>query len=239
MAGNHRAERAKERPRVSGRVAAVTVCLAMVPLLWFAADRALDDTDTTPDRGALGDATTTPTVTATPGATPTATPSKKPSVTPTPKPSLPRVAPAVPRRLAAGTFLDVGFDDSIEPRNGSFRAASTGEVARWGSRGLPGSPGTDTVYVVGSTRADGDSAFARLPRLKPGAMVTIRTDRGRLTYTVASAADRPTGGLAKNDAFAAKVPGRLILVGLRVDGSGDLTGRAYVVVATLTAARPS
>lgn len=213
----------------------------MVPLVWFAADRVLDDTDAPADQSGLATAPAAPTAPSTPTATPTATATVAPTPTPTakPTPALPRLAPAAPRRLASGAFLDVGFDESIEARNGSFRAASTGEVARWGSRGLPGSPGTDTVYVIGSTRADGDSAFARLPRLKPGARVTIRTDRGRLTYTVSSAADRPTGGLAKNDAFAAKVPGRLILVGLRVDRGGDATGTAYVVVARLTAVRPA
>lgn len=222
----------KERPRVSGRAAAITVAVIMVPLVWFAVERATDDPDRSTDRGALGVPTTTASATATSTPTPTRKPTEKA------EPTLPRLAPAVPRRLASGSFLDVGFDDSIEPRNGSFRAASTGEVARWGSRGLPGSPGKDTVYVVGTTRPDGKGAFGRLPRLKPGAEVTIRTDRGRLTYTVVSAADRPTGGLANNDAFAAKVPGRLILVGLRADRSGDATGKAYVVVAQLSGVRP-
>lgn len=208
----------------------------MVPLVWFAVERATDDPDRAPDRGALGVPTATASATPTATPTPTPTPTRKP--TKAAAPALPRLAPAVPRRLASGSFLDVGFDDSIEPRNGSFRAASTSEVARWGSRGLPASPGKDTVYVVGTTGPDGKGAFGRLPRLKPGAEVTIRTDRGRLTYTVVSAADRPTGGLANNDAFAATVQGRLILVGLRADRSGDATGQAYVVVATLTAVRP-
>lgn len=230
MAGSHRAPRVKERSRVSGRAAGIAIALAMVPLVWFAVERATDDPDQAPDRGALG----VPTATA--STTPSPTTTRKP--TRAAEPVLPRLAPAVPRRLASGSLLDVGFDDSIEPRNGSFRAASTGEVARWGSRGLPASPGKDTVYIVGTTRPNGKGAFGRLPRLKPGAEVTIRTDRGRLTYTVVSAADRPTGGLANNDAFAARVQGRLILVGLRADRSGDATGRAYVVVATLTAVRP-
>ncbi len=104
---------------------------------------------------------------------------------------------------------------------------------------MPGSPGTDTVYLIGSTRANGSSAFAALPKLKAGARVTIRTDRGRLTYTVVSAANRPTGGLANNDDFKAKAPGRLVLVGVRVDASGDTTGQAYVVIAKLTGARAS
>ncbi len=234
MAGSHRATRVKERPRVSGRAAALAVAVVMLPLAWFAFNQASDDADPVTDRGALGvpTASTTATSTAAPTTTPTAKPTK------TTPPALPRLAPDVPRRLASGSFLDVGFDNSIEARNGSFRAASTDEVARWGSRGLPASPGTDTVYIVGTTRPDGTGAFGRLPRLKPGAAVTLRTDRGRLTYTVVSAADRPTGGLANNDAFAAKVPGRLILVGLRADRSGDATGTAYVVVAQLSGVRP-
>ncbi len=230
---------------MSGRVATVVIALVMVPVLWFAVDLARDGSRSSTEPGApsatptvSSSATPRPTASATATTKPTSKPTTKPTNKPT-DPALPRIGPAAPRRLASGTFLDVGFDESVEARNGTLRSASTGEVARWGSRGLPGSPGTDTVYVVGSTRADGESAFAALPRLKPGAKVTVRTDRGRLTYTVVSAADRPTGGLASNDAFAARVPGRLILVGLRVDSSGDATGRAYVVVARLSAARPS
>lgn len=240
MAGNHRATRAAHGHPVSGRAAALAAAVVMIPLLWFAADRAFDDSGTPVDRGALGPlptGTPTPTPATTPVSESTAEPTSGPSTT-APAASLPRIAPAAPRRLVSGTFLDVGFDSSSEPRaDGSFRAASTAEITRWGTRGQPGSPGTDTVYVIGKTYARGSSAFAALPKVKVGSRVSIRTDRGVLTYTVTSSTERGTVGIARNKTLAARVPGRLVLIGLRHDTAGDATGQALVLVARLTGAR--
>lgn len=244
LAGSHRAPRSTSRTtqptRTSKRAVALAVVVGLVPALWFTGQRLVDDdkspASNTPTELPIPPVTTPGTPTAVP-TTPRAAPST-PVGTPTARASnLPGVAPDVPRKLLSSGLLDVGFDDSVEPTsNGSFQAASTAEVARWGTRGQPGSPGPDTVYVIGKTFLSGVSALDTLPRIEVGAEIAIRTDSGSLTYTVRSVADKATAGLAKNAAFAAKVPGRLVVVGIRYDRSGDLTGRAVVVTAQLSGA---
>jgi hypothetical protein len=170
----------------------------------------------------------------TPSSTPTPTATAKP--TPTAKP-LPRVKPSAPKRLVVAALLDVGFDSTVTPENGLFQAASTAEVARWGGRGVPGSPAADTVYLIGKVTAGG--ALQRLPRLHRGTRIFLRTQTGVLTYTVQATADRQARGLATRPDFAKRVAGRLQLVGIRYDASGDRTGRILVVTAQLTGARRS
>jgi hypothetical protein len=109
------------------------------------------------------------------------------------------VAAGAPRRLTSGSILDTGFDDSVEPDGDTFTARTATEVARWGSRGQPASPGTDTVYVVGRT----SGAFARLADLRAGSTITIRTDNGTLRYRVASVATVPVSGFARNPVVTA------------------------------------
>jgi len=165
----------------------------------------------------------------TPGTT-AATPSQ-----PTPPPvKLPRVAPDAPRRITSGDVIDAGFDNAVT----DLESASTSEVARWASRGSPGSPGTDTVYEIGKVLGD-DSGFAGLPQLKPGTTVSIRTDSGTLTYEVSATTLRPGSGLQDDPLFARHKAGRLVLVGIRYDDSGVLLDKALVVTAQLSAATRS
>lgn len=210
----------------------MAVVLALVPATWLVAQRVFDS----PDRS--GSHTTdlpippvspSTTVTATPSATASATPSR----TPSPKPDLPRVGSDAPRRITSGSLLDAGFDNSVT----SLDAASSSEVARLESRGSPGSPGTDTVYVIGKVFADGGSAFGDLPKIKPGAKVSIRTDNGTLTYTVSAASLKKESGLAALPLFRTREPGRLVLVGIRYDASGDRLPKALVVTAQLSGAK--
>lgn len=221
---------------MSGRAVGIAVAVALVPALGFGGHRLLAGADSAADprTDAPIPAVTTPVPTPSASATPTPT---RTTAAPAPKPNLTRVAASPPRRLTSGSVLDVGFDSSIEPRNGSFAAASTAEVARWGSRGEPASPGTDTVYLIGKTFSRGTSAFAELPRLKVGSTVSIRTDAGVLTYTVRTTSDQGSAGLARSAGIRTKVPGRLVLIGLRYNAAGNATGRALVVIADLTAAR--
>lgn len=218
-------------------VAAVVV--ALVPAAWFTATRALEGDGDPPGSSQSTDKpippvssgpTTTPT-------TPTKPPTSTPSATPTSNP-LPRVAPDVPRRLTSGSILDVGFDNSVEPDGDRFTPGSTSEVARWGTRGEPGSPGTDTVYVVGRVDDDGDSSFGHLAELKKGDEIEIRTDEGTLTYTVRALSSHAESGLISTDLFEQKVPGRLVLVGVRYDASGNRVAPYLLITAQLTAADP-
>jgi hypothetical protein len=132
----------------------------------------------------------------------------------------------------AGRLIDTGFDESVT----DLDASSASEVARWDPRGSPGSPGTDTVYVIGRVYAGRDSAFAGLPRLARGATVSIRTDTGTLTYTVGASTLKAETGLRRDPLFTSHEPGRLVLLGIRYDASGHRLGKALVVTAQLTGA---
>ncbi|MFL6157813.1 MAG: hypothetical protein ACJ72D_17100 [Marmoricola sp.] len=215
----------------------VAVVLALLPATYLGARQLFGGGDAPASSGTHKDLPIPPVTT--PPASPTSTPSvpvtPPPSSTPA-APALTRVPADVPRRILSPGLLDVGLDDSIEPARGTFTPASTAEAARWGSRGEPGSPGTDTVFLIGKTNAKGTSAFDTLPQVKVGGTITIRTDAGTLTYTVSAAGDQPQAGIARTPAFAAKVPGRLVLVGIRYARSGDRTGQAFVVTAQLSRA---
>jgi hypothetical protein len=209
-------------------VIAAAVVAALVPAAWFLGQRAFDSPSATPS-----DSTTdrpippvSPRTSSTPAPqSPTTTPAA-----PTTTASLPAVAPSAPRRLQSGTVIDTGFDAAVT----ALEPASTSEVTRLSSRGSPGSPGTDTVVVVGKVQAAG--AFAQLPALTAGRTLTIRTDAGTMTYTVGAATLRPEAGLAEDALVTERVPGRLVLVGIRYADSGDRLRDALVVTAQLTGA---
>lgn len=204
--------------------------LALMPAAWLGAQRVFDGPADSPGRS---DSTDLPIPPVSPSATPAGpTPSATPPPAATTKaPALTRVTPDAPRRLVAGNLIDTGFDNAVT----GVEASSDSEVARWEPRGSPGSPGTDTVYVIG--RVGQDRSFAGLPRLAVGAKVTIRTDEGVLTYTVRSTSLRERTGLEDDTAFTAREPGRLVLVGNRYDAAGDRLDRDLVVIAQLTAAK--
>jgi hypothetical protein len=217
---------------------AIAVVAALLPATWLGAHRLIGShpTGSTPSAGRSSDlpvppesssASTSPAAPAT-TAIPTPTPAT-PSTTAAP---LPPVRPDTPRRLSSGTLIDTGFDSSVT----AIEPASSSEVARLGTRGSPGSPGTDTVYVVGAVRPDGASAFARLASLRVGRTVSIRTDSGTLTYTVRATALQPVATLAGDALFTEHRPGRLVLVGIRYDASGNRLPDALVVTAELTGA---
>jgi hypothetical protein len=234
--GSHRAPRPERSTTVPRRALLLAVVVALIPAAWITVDRSLGGDDKPSAHASdkpippVSSSPALPPTTATP--TPTATPPATPKHRP-----LPRVAPAVPRRLTAGSILDVGFDDSVEPSGDRFTAGSTAEVARWGSRGEPGSPGTDTVFIVGKVHADGSGAFGRLGSLRTGTKVAVRTDRGTLTYTIRAVTRPAEAGITGTAAFVQKVPGRLILLGIRYDAGGNRLDRYLMVTAELTAAR--
>jgi hypothetical protein len=211
---------------------AVAVVVALVPATYLTAHRVLVDPAASPTDSStdlpippVSPSATAPTRTApTPSATPTTTPAAK---------RLPRISPDAPRRITSGAAIDSGFDSSVT----TLDASSDTEVARWDPRGSPGSPGRDTVYVLGRVLAGDDSAFVGLPRLKVGAKVSIRTDNGTMTYTVRSTKLLAASRLAEQPLFRTRRAGRLVLVGIRYDGSGDRLAKALVVTAELTGAR--
>lgn len=239
MAGSHRAPRApKPRPGqgrssvVRPRALLLAAVVALVPALVIGGHRLLDGDG--PPASVASDLPIPPVTT--PAPSPTATP---PATTP-PAPTsaapapLRRVSPAPPRRLTSRTVIDSGFDSAVT----TLEPASRSEAARLESRGSPGSPGTDTVYVVGEVHGQ-DSAFGGLPGLKAGAKVSIRTDNGTLTYTVKAATLVAADSLGKGPLFTRHHPGRLVLVGVRYDDAGNRQDKALVVTAELSAAKRS
>ena len=232
MAGSHRAPAPTRRSRTPAVVLVAVLVVGAAIAGGYALSRSDDDP---PDHPAAPRPTSTSSApVTTPTSHPTVHSTPPPKATPTAKP-LPRVRPSPPRRLVVPGVLDVGFDDVVAPRNGVFRAASTAEVARWGGRGVPGSPGTDTVYVIGKASADG--AFARLGALHRGSRITLRTSTGVLSYTVQATTEAAAKGLTADASFKQRVVGRLQLVGIRYDAKGDRTGTILVVTARLTGAR--
>jgi len=215
---------------------AVAVVAALVPATWLASQRVFDSSGSpTHSSTDLPIPAVSPSTTgASPSATPTTVAPPSPQ-TPTAPARLPTVGADAPRRITAGSLIDSGFDSAVS----TLDAASTSEVARLETRGSPGSPGTDTVYVIGKVVAGGDSAFARLPELPVGATVTIRTDRGTLTYTVGASTLKAESALAQDPLITEHAAGRLVLVGIRYAASGDRLRQALVVTAQLTGAEPS
>lgn len=248
MAGSHRASPPPRRTGpgsgVSLRAVLIAVVIALVPAVGYALHGVLSNDPSSPGSHSTplpippvstpAGTPSTPVTPITPSA-PVTSPSHPVTHVPA-QPRLPHVALDVPRRLLSAGLLNVGFDDSVEPQDGSFHAASTAEVARWGSRGEPGMPAKDTVVVIGKSFTRGVSAFDTLPKIRRGAKIVIRTDSGDLTYTVGSVTTQDADGLARTPTLRTKAPGRLVVIGLGYDRSGHPTGKAVVVVAEVSAA---
>ena len=213
---------------------AVALVVALVPASYLTAHRMFHDAAATP----VERTSDLPIPPVSPSVSPSATPTgeSSPAAPDTSAPtSVPSVRPAAPRRITSGTLLDTGFDSAVT----TLDASSDAEVARWEPRGSPGSPGTDTVYVLGRVRTDRDSAFAALPRLVVGGTVSIQTDAGTMTYRVTRSALTREDTLGNDPLFTARRPGRLVLVGIRYDASGNRLPQALVVTAELSDARRS
>jgi hypothetical protein len=205
--------------------------VALVPASYLTAHRVFHDAAVTPvERTAE-----LPIPPVSPSAIASSSAPAAPEASVTPAKSLPSVPTRAPRRIASGAVLDAGFDSAVT----SLDASSDAEVARWESRGSPGSPGDDTVYVMGRVRTDRDSAFAALPRLVAGGKVSIRSDAGTMTYTVTQSALARADGLGNDPLFTTHRPGRLVLVGIRYDASGNRLPQALVVTAELSGAQVS
>ncbi len=230
MAGSHRAPHRRRSSTIPPWAIVVAIVVALVPATALTAKRVFDDSSS-PSHAT----TNLPIPSVTPHPTVTSVPSEAPSKGGSQGAAkhLPKIESDAPRRITATGVLDSGFDSSVT----DLDASSDSEVARWDPRGSPGSPGTDTVYVIGRVRAD--AAFADLPKLEVGAKVSIRTDQGTMTYTVRATRLEQETGLEKRSLFTAHQRGRLVLLGIRYDASGQRLAKALVVTTELTGADPS
>lgn len=136
-----------------------------------------------------------------------------------------------PRRLIIPDLLDTGFDNATEPVDGELVAPTARLPSRWESRGEPGSPGSDTVFIAG--RMSSGAVFERLDEARRGTTFTLRTYRGDLVYRVVHRERLPRVGLLHDTRFTAPEPGRVVLVGNVYRDDGDRAERDLVLIADL------
>lgn len=234
MSGSHRAGNPRG-PMV--RMLAGLVVLALVALLawslWFRQGDSHPGTTPPPSSTPSGSPSGSPSGTpaGTPSGTPDLTPS--PSKTPDARPVLPKLRESSPRRLVVPGVLDLGFTSSVKDTDGRLVPTSRTRLSRWEARGLPASPGTRTVVVVGAANLSGRGSLSALPRVRPGAKIQLRTDAGVLTYTVRQSRKLAVNGQVENRLLADR-PGRLVLIGALYDNAGSRPLQDLVVVAELT-----
>lgn len=195
------------------------------------------------DNGQQSANTATPAQTPSPSATPSTTPSGTPSPTlqptttasttsdRTPKP----VAAAPPRRLVVGNLVDAGFTSALQTSSGRLIPTTADELQRLASRGVPGSPGDDTVVVVGAASSTSAAVFDELGSVRIGATVEVETYAGTLTYTIGSRISHNPDTVLDMPGVRAHHRGRLVLVVAHY-ANGDRTGNDLILVAQLTKA---
>lgn len=188
----------------------------------------------TPSAAPSSGTTPSPSATTTPPASASTTPSATPSSKPSSKPHLPSVAPSAPDHLTIGSLVDAGFADAVTVTGSRLIPPVEGQVSRLGDRGLPGSPGTDTVVLVGADTGTG-GAFDHLDGVKVGATIELRSHTGTLTYTLRSRTSVAPDKVLGLDAVKAKATDRLVIDVAHYQ-AGNRVGDDLVLVAVLTAA---
>lgn len=169
-----------------------------------------------------------------PAAATSAPPTPKATQTTEPEPELTEVAESAPKRLTIEGVVSARFDQSIELEDGQLESRSGTNLSRVGSRGEPGSPGTDTVVVVGQDRFDRQAALNDIADVARGDEIVLQTANGRLTYTVENTYSMASDNIPEASAIADKEPGRLVLIATTYSERGNRTGADTVVVAQLS-----
>lgn len=208
------------------------VSLLIAGVLWLLGNDAADDPA---PKNATPTLKATPSASSTPTNQPPASSVPKPSTTPR-QPTLPEIEPASPRRLVIGSAVDAGFDRAISSADLPLSAASSAELSRLASRGTPGSPGADTVVIVGEDRFDRSAALNDIADVAEGDTIELETYNATLTYTIGTVAKVDSEALAQQPAYSEKKPGRLLLIATTYDDQGNRTGEDTLVVAQLSAA---
>lgn len=195
------------------------------------------------DNGKQPGKTATPAQSPSPSATPSGTPSstQQPtasasttaSATPDPTPN--PVAAAPPRRLVVGNLVDAGFANALQTSSGRLIPTTADQLQRLATRGVPGSPGDDTVVVVGAASNTSTAVFDKLGSVRIGATVEVETYAGTLTYTVSSRTSQDPDTVLDLPDIRVHHRGRLVLVVAHY-ANGDRAGDDLVVVAQLTKA---
>ncbi|HET8604020.1 MAG TPA: hypothetical protein VFM09_08845 [Marmoricola sp.] len=221
MPGTHRARRPVRLPPILATLLGAALVLAVVLVVTLTGGSAPE----VPAARTSGPPASSP-------ASSPAAGSSKPA-TPAPTPTLPAVAPAPPQRMQVGGVPGVGFGESVRPSDGTVAPGSTDLVTRLADRGMPGSPATDTVVVLGDSTSGGSGPLDA-GELQPSTPVVVETSRGRLTYRIDTRRPMPAHDLLADRALQGHVPGRLVLVAVRLDAAGAPSGTDVLAVAHLT-----
>ena len=187
---------------------------------------------------AAGDKAVVPSATNAPSTTAPQT-STVPRTAPTTRPVKPtNSSPAVRSENAAPSRIllpQIAVSARVIPiaaEGGSLTPPSNPRVVGWWSGGARPGARIGSAVLTAHTVHTGGGAFDDLDRLRVGAIVTVVTSTGRITYVATSVTNYPKRSLAKHAAeiFDQTTRGRLVLVTCE-DWNGEVYLSNAVVIA--------
>jgi LPXTG-site transpeptidase (sortase) family protein len=172
----------------------------------------------------------------------TRTPTTRPQASPTTKPVKPtdlraarsgNAGPGGPRRILLPQIGVSARVIRIAAEGGSLTPPSNPRVVGWWSGGARPGARIGSAVMTAHTVHTGGGAFDDLDKLRVGAIVTVMTSTGRITYVATSVTNYPKRSLAKHAAevFDQTIRGRLVLVTCE-----DWNGEVYLSNAVVIAA---
>lgn len=168
-----------------------------------------------------------------------ASPSTSPTPSKTAKPrDLTHVEATPPHQISiGGSISEEPFGPAIGPTSGRLIPDGLDALQRLADRGIPGSPGTDTVVVVGAASSSGDGVLDGIDDVRDGATIVLESQNALLTYRVTETRDVDAMKVLSLDAVTGKHPDRLVIDAAHYSGS-ERVGPDRVVVAELVKAEP-
>lgn len=134
------------------------------------------------------------------------------------------VIPGIPQQLA---IPSIGVKAPVEqvgtlPDNTQEVPDSMDQVGWYRDGSMPGEPGN--AVITGHTCSTCDGVFDRLPQLKEGALVTLKTVKGSIAFRVSSVGSVDVADFGKHadDIYRTVGPSGLVLM-----TCGDWNGSTY------------
>jgi LPXTG-site transpeptidase (sortase) family protein len=123
----------------------------------------------------------------------------------------------------------------IAADGGVLTPPSNPRTVGWWSPGAQPGARIGSAVLTAHTVHTGGGAFDDLDKLRPGALVTVITSTGRITYVVTSMTNYPRQSFAKHatELFDQTINGRLVLVTCE-DWNGQIYLSNIVVIAELS-----
>jgi len=223
------------KPWLAG--AAVVVIIVSV-VLSYTVEHTGDEKPGTTTPSVTPSATALPSASPTPSSSPSPhkSPSKKP---PRKKPTITAVPSSPPHELSIGSVVEnAGFGNALTDTNGTLFPDGPSDLQRLETRGTPGSPGDDTVVVVGAANDHGTGVLDELDQVRTGETIVLTTQTGTLTYRITEIVHADPSRVLDLPQVSAHVPGRLVID--RADYvNHNRSGQDLVLIAQLTKAQPT